>query len=345
MKTIRIACFSAQGEKLGKALQIGEVTRFPCGKTLSDWTREGFRETQALIFIGACAIAVRSVAAFLESKLTDPAVLVIDELGEYVIPILSGHIGGANELAQELADRIDASAVITTATDRRHTFAADSWAVQMGLGIVNPEAVKSISSSLLDGQEIVLSVRDTEEKHVHSSRSQVISAPGQCGQRPDSQTMRELRLVPQNIVVGAGCRKGTDPEYLEFCFHDFCGRHDIEPASVGCLASIDLKREERALVQLGIRRKIPFLTYSAQELMSVKGEFTASGFVQQTTGADNVCERAAVCACIHAEGGTPAKHIENDGILICRKEVYEGVTLAAARLGTVRRWQWTEDCT
>ena len=159
MEMIRIACFSAQGERLGRTLGMGSVTRFPGACSLADWTQAGFENAQALIFIGACGIAVRAIAPFVKSKRHDPAVVAMDETGAYLIPILSGHMGGANHLAEELAARTGGHAILTTATDRRGTFAVDSWAQESGFGIVNPEAVKTFSAAVLDGEEIVLSIR------------------------------------------------------------------------------------------------------------------------------------------------------------------------------------------
>ena len=92
--------------------------------------RESFSSADALIFIGACGIAVREIAPYLASKKTDPAVLCIDEKMQFVIPLLSGHIGGANDLARRLAAALSASAVITTATDVNGKFAVDAWAAK-----------------------------------------------------------------------------------------------------------------------------------------------------------------------------------------------------------------------
>ncbi len=339
MRDIRIACFSACGEHLGEDLGLGKVTRFPGEASLKDWTQAAFSEADALIYIGACAIAVRAIAPFIKSKLSDPAVIALDETGAYVIPLLSGHIGGANKLAREIAERIQGCPVITTATDRRHTFAADSWAVEHGLGVINPEAVKTISSAVLEGQEIVLSVRDR-------SREALTDTGRGSLERGQWHSHRELHLVPRNIVAGIGCRKGTDPNYLETCFLDFCRKHSIEPASVGWVASVDLKSEEPAILQLSAGRKMPFLTYSAERLMKVRGNFTASEFVLRTAGTDNVCERAAVCAAEELAGrrrletSAQEEWIFTGGELICPKEIYEGVTLAAVRLNTAVSWQW-----
>ena len=318
MREIRIACFSDLGEMLARRLGTGEVTRFPGSSTLSEWTEEGFRSSDALIFVASLGIAVRSIAPFIESKLTDPAVLAIDETGAYVIPVLSGHIGGANVLAGRIAQMIGAHPVITTATDRRHTFAADSWAAENGFGIVNPEAVKAFSAAVLYGDEIVLRIRKACAEN--------------CCASP------ELKLIPRTVVIGAGCRKGADLIQMEKCLHEFCKRHGIEPQSICCIASIDLKKNEPALKQLAARRKIPFLTFHAQELMEIKGDFASSEFVLRTIGADNVCERAAVRAAIEMDGADL-----NSGVrerLFVRKESFEGVTLAAARREVIRSWEW-----
>ncbi len=305
---IRIVCFSEMGEALGKKLELGEVTRIRHQGPISlgRWTEDGFREADALIFIGACAIAVRAIAPFVSSKLTDPAVLVIDETGRFVISLLSGHIGGANALAKIAAQKTGAIEVVTTGTDRRNTFSADSWAAENGFGIINPKAVLGISSAVLDGKELVLSVRDKEGN--------------------DEKTPEELVLVPRMLVLGAGCRRGTDPERMKQAFQDFCEAHKILSARIGAVASIDLKKDEPALWQLAGSLKAPFLTYSAKELAGVEGTFSSSDFVLRTAGVDNVCERAAVKA--------------SGGKLILAKEVYEGITFALAKAEHVTRWIW-----
>ena len=329
MRKICIACFSALGEALGQSLEMGEVTRFPGEASLQEWTKDRFDSADALVFIGACGIAVRAIAPFVKSKLTDPAVVVVDESGTYVIPLLSGHTGGANDLARRIAGQLQAHLAVTTATDRRGTFAADSWARENGFGIVNPEAVKAISAAVLDGDEIVLGIhRKGEERKPSGDRVQIV---------------QPLRLVPRTVVIGAGCRRGISPEHLESCFQDFCRRHEIEPASISCLASIDLKKEEPALKKLARKHRVPFLTYSAGQLMELEGDFTLSEFVMEQTGADNVCERAAVRALFDLDpNGVEKKYFRQNASdhLTLRKEAFEGVTFAAARASTPGCWEW-----
>ena len=109
-----------------------------------------FSSMDALIFVGACGIAVREIAPYVKSKKTDPAVVCIDEAGRFVIPLLSGHIGGANALAVELAEKLGATAVVTTATDVRGKFSVDAWAARHGCAISDMGLAKVVSAAILE---------------------------------------------------------------------------------------------------------------------------------------------------------------------------------------------------
>ena len=161
---IKILSFTEKG--LEKAKMIAKLTDAKaerCQKgTLKAWTKEAFSQADAILFIGAVGIAVRAIAPYVKSKLTDPAVLTMDEQGRYLIPILSGHIGGANELALELAEKLQAQglqtqAIISTATDLNGLFAVDVWAKKQNCHIYNPEKIKELSGKLLRGEEIKVS--------------------------------------------------------------------------------------------------------------------------------------------------------------------------------------------
>ena len=122
------------------------------GLSLSDWTRQQFAEKNAIVVIGACGIAVRMIAPFVSDKLSDSPVVVADEAGTFVIPLLSGHMGGANELAEQIAGQIGGIPVITTATDVNHTFSVDLFAKKCGLSIYNREGIAKVSAKILDGK-------------------------------------------------------------------------------------------------------------------------------------------------------------------------------------------------
>ena len=121
---------------------------------LKNGQEEDFEDCDAIVFIGACGIAVRSIAPFVKSKKIDPAVVVVDEQGQFAISLLSGHIGGANELTEEIAEILRAQSVITTATDLNDKFAVDVFAKKNGCFISDMELAKEISAALLAGKEV-----------------------------------------------------------------------------------------------------------------------------------------------------------------------------------------------
>lgn len=157
-----IICFSPRGATLGqRILALEDVFTADWELTqcfgadhesLSDWTKRVFEPGNNLIFIGAAGIAVRAIAPYVRAKQSDPAVVVMDEKANWCIPILSGHLGGANLLADKLAKMTGAQAAITTATDVRGVWAVDSWAKREGLKVINPGKIKEISAGLLRGQ-------------------------------------------------------------------------------------------------------------------------------------------------------------------------------------------------
>ncbi len=160
---IRLIAFTDRGEGTARLIRDGlseptaEITVSRGGEDtpVSEWVRRYFYEADALIFVGAAGIAVRAVAPFVESKAYDPAVIAVDEYGKNVIPLLSGHLGGANRMSARIAGITGGNAVITTATDINASFAVDSWAAEQGLKVINPEYIKVISSAVLRGESIV----------------------------------------------------------------------------------------------------------------------------------------------------------------------------------------------
>ena len=207
-----------------------------------------------MIFVSSVGLAVREVAPHLKSKATDPAVLVLDELGRYVIPVLSGHIGGANELAKALAASLGAQAVITTATDINGRFSVDAWAVQNGCAIASLPLAKAVSAAVLEGDVPFLSdfpvVTDLPRGLAPGDTGALGVYIGVYEKTPFAKT---LRLVPRVVRLGIGCRKGTDEETIRAAVNEALAAHGIDRRAVKCAASIDLKAEEGAsrLLPLG----------------------------------------------------------------------------------------------
>lgn len=352
---ISMLCFSLTGQQTGERLAQGlreadnEVSLEWKSKYLPDsidgsigkWTEQQFQEAEGIVFIGACGIAVRSIAPLVASKKSDPAVLVIDECGKFAIALLSGHLGGANALAQEAAEILGAQPVVTTATDLHGRFAVDVFAKRNQCAIFHMKAAKEASAALLAGKSIgfysevpwegelpeglLLCDRNGVPIKEESRKETTLGADTEKPEigvavsifkdcLPFAST---VQVVPGIAVLGMGCRRHKDAAGILEAALSCLAAKQIYREAVACVASIDLKKEEPGLLALAERWKIPFVTYEERELLEVPGEFTPSAFVKQVTGVDNVCERSAVLASGH-------------GTLIQRKTGANGVTTALA---------------
>ncbi|WP_419078827.1 cobalt-precorrin 5A hydrolase [Phascolarctobacterium faecium] len=175
-----------------------------------------FSSMDALVFVGACGIAVREIAPYVQSKKTDPAVLCIDERGQFVIPLLSGHIGGANALAVRLAERLDATAVVTTATDVHGRFAVDAWAARQGCALSDMGLAKAVAAEILERDVPLCSQFPITGALPEGTCAGESGALGIfIGWRVRSPFTRTLRLIPRVLHVGIGCRRGTAAEAVE----------------------------------------------------------------------------------------------------------------------------------
>ncbi|MBE5865050.1 MAG: hypothetical protein E7292_02395 [Lachnospiraceae bacterium] len=296
---------------------------------VGQWAQEQMAKKHALLFIGACGIAVRAIAPYITDKLHDSPVLVMDENGEYIIPILAGHMGGANEIAMQIALKTGAIPVITTATDLNHKFAVDVFAKKNGLHIVNKDGIATVSSKVLAGKTITLSVergRVVEGSRIPEGIEIVSYPPKQVVDilitAEEKVNAGGLCLRPREYIVGMGCRRGKEPEKIADYIQQKLDMVGISKEQVYALASIDKKKDEEGLIAWCRNANVPFGIYTAEELEAVEGDFKASDFVKEQVGVDNVCERAALRAC------------GKDGRLILHKQAEDGMTIAIAR----REW-------
>ena len=299
--------------------------------TLNHWTEKRFCDSESIIFISACGIAVRSIAPFVKSKQTDPAVVVIDETGAFAVSLLSGHLGGANELTEQAAKILGAQAVITTATDRNKRFAVDVFAKQNNCVIADMKLAKEVSAALLFGEPVGFYSEFPCEgelpKGLVTDWGEDVPRLGVCitlhkDRRPFAQT---LYLIPQVLTAGVGCRRGTEAAAIEAVIEKICEQAGIFSEAIGHAASIDLKKNERGLLQYCREHGLAFAVFSAEQLKEVNGNFTGSAFVERVTGVDNVCERAAVLGSAKEEAGA----------LLCGKYAEDGVTAALAQ----KKWR------
>ena len=320
--------------------------------TLDGFVKENFHRGNVLIFIGAAGIAVRAIAPYIEDKTKDPAVIVIDEEGKNVIPLLSGHIGGGVREAKKISELLGANLVVTTASDVSGEFAVDVFASENGFAISDMKKAKKFTARLLEEKEAVYEVdaeiagmpsydvdtgysnvvrqladgecygsdaKDTDNAELDESAKETdIEKSKACftiSFRKDKSESGVLNLIPKCIVIGVGCKKGTPYEKLLAFVEDKLSEHNIDKRAVSVLASADIKKEEEGLIRVAKGLGAEFKVFSSDVLMAQEGEFTASEFVKSITGADNVCERAvAACGCKK---------------ILVTKESFAGMTFAA----------------
>lgn len=327
-------------------------------ETVKACVDEYFEQVDAIVFVTASGIAVRSVAEHLTHKSKDPAIVCMDECGKHVISLVSGHAGGANALTQMLADVMWATPVITTATDVEGRFSIDDYAREHNLVVTDWAKAKAISAEVLAaGAEPVWIeepvVAQGEEKGACEIRKEQKSTGtdvgeiendgcenrvDECGNKICVQRLqigsyqvivtprdilpdeKTMQLIPRCIVAGIGCKKGTSSGKIEQAVQDAFAKAGLRMEALCAVASIDLKKEEAGLLEFCETWNVPFETYAAEELQAVPGTYSASEFVSGVTGVDNVCERSAV--------KYASEHGANDGELLLRKQAQDGVTVA-----------------
>ena len=320
--------FTEKGRQLAGRLAAalgGTARRCGASCSLEAWTAAHFSQSDGLVYVGAAGIAVRAIAPHLKSKTTDPAVVVVDECARYAIPILSGHLGGANDLARAIGRVCGALPVLTTATDVNGVFAVDEWAKRQNCLVLNPEQIKTVSAKLLAGGTVT----------VQSSWPIAGQPPRNVCQTEDRGadvlldihpgTGEKLHLVPRIAVLGVGCKKNVSFQTLETALAAFLTGAGVCEQAISAVASIDLKKNEPGLLAFCAAHGWPLKTYPAEQLREVEGQFTPSAFVKGVTGVDNVCERSAVLA----SGGT-----------LCQgKTARDGITMALALTPYQPNWR------
>lgn len=287
-----IISLTANGARIADKIsaKVGGQT-FAKGKdfeNLAELVAEIFSRFDGLIFVCAAGIVVRMIAPHIVSKLSDPAVLVVDERGQNVISLLSGHVGRANELALDIADALDANPVITTATDIVGKFSIDAIASKLGLVPEPKEVIKAINSAILRGEEVFVTAGDVR-----------------------------LNLIPQNLIAGVGCRRGTSSLKIFEALQRACAMIHQPIERVKLLATVDAKSDESGLISLAEVMDLKIRFFSNIELQRKIDEYklVESKFVTRTIGVGNVCEAAALCCVEGARFALP-------------KTSFKGVTVA-----------------
>lgn len=317
---------SAEGAQLGLRLKEalkGDITLYEhreCAsgavanyfkKTIT-LTSEIFEKYDGLIYIMAAGIVVRSIAAHVVSKASDPAVLCMDECGKHCISLLSGHLGGANKLTREVAAAIGAIPVITTATDMHEKKAPDDIARELMMRVEPLNALKPVNSIVAAGKRFLWFLDDQVEG-AESIQRRLIDKGISCAssdlmdenefdacviitERNVKCTKPYVYLRPKNLYVGMGCKRGTSETFIKKAFYEALERANAYTYQVVSLASVDLKSDEKGLLDFAKHIDRPIHFYTAEELRETEAEkhIETSKFVEKTIGVGNVCQSAAL---------------------------------------------------
>ena len=288
-----------------------------------------FYEYDAIIAIMASGILIRSIAPLVESKVTDPAVLNIDDNGNFVISTLSGHLGGANELAHKISGLIDATPVITTSTDVNKKLGIDVLAKDLYLTIDNTEEILYFNKAILEGHELSFTINPNKNfdylfEYLNNNTLEIdlsiyYSSKISVDEVHVEVDEHNIILKEKKIVVGIGCRRGKECEKIYDGLKKSLDDLNIMPSRVNMLTSAEIKKDEKGILELSDKLEIPveFVKIDKLKLFESR-DVTKSDFVYSKFGIYGVCEPSALIM-----AGFDSK-------LIYKKTSYDGVTISIA---------------
>ena len=276
-----------------------------------------YKEYDQLLFIMATGIVVRTLASVLEHKSKDPAIIVMDEKGHHVISLLSGHLGGANQLSKELSQITSGTPVITTASDVNGLLSIDMLAEKYDLILQDFDGAKDVTAVLVDGGTIQVIGMTVHEKQYTSDKGDAVLY---VGHDHKSYEQPSVQLKPKNLVLSMGCRRNTTVLELK----DFVMKSlDMFGYSSGCLIELTsawIKEDEAGLVELSNQLKIPFTTHTKESILIVSEQFEGSEFVYKTLGVSCVSE--------------PCGYLSSQqGLCLIKKRKHNGMTLSLWQRG------------
>ena len=297
---------------------------------LSDITKKAMKNSNGIIFISATGIAVRAIAPFLEGKDKDPGVVVVDLSCKYAINILSGHLGGGNELTIKVAEILKVQPIITTATDNLGIIGPDILAKENDLIIEDLKKTKYIASLLVDGKTVGIKddykelkigkgyeeIQDLREnciwithnlkfnyddnlisnelKNININRNIVSNEYNDCLNKQienkELDYSKILKLIKKDLILGIGCRRDTDYEKLYDFITNSLIKYNFDIKSVAAIVSVDVKKDETGIIKLAEKINCPFKTFTKQEIKTVQDKYEKSEFVLRTLGITGVCE-------------------------------------------------------
>jgi cobalt-precorrin 5A hydrolase / precorrin-3B C17-methyltransferase len=292
--------------------------------------KEHWTKGSGLVFVMAAGVVVRTIAPLLKDKRTDPAIVVLDELGEHAVSLLSGHVGGANALARDIAAHLHARPVITTASDASNLPSIDLWAEEQGLEIEDWKQLPPVATRLLDRGTLRLFSEvplDTPLQFVSTGDPDAADLIVTNRALSSCKTKHAVVIRPKNLVAGVGCNSNTSESEIEEAVKHVLDEEGFSHLSLRAIATIDKKGNEPGLCAFALGRGLPLLLFSPEELNQVPG-VSPSEAARKATGAQAVAEPSAIL-------GT------NGGELLMKKRRMGNVTVALASDGPGRELRST----
>ncbi|MNM30153.1 cobalamin biosynthesis protein CbiG [compost metagenome] len=282
---------------------------------LNEITKEAMEKAKGIIFISSTGIAVRAIATYLKGKTIDPGVVVVDAKGEYAISLLSGHLGGGNELAIKVSEILKAMPIITKATDSLGVKAPDMIAKENNLLISDIKKAKEISAFLIEGKKVVF---EDEDKIIDIPKGYIECTEGSenlpkvkvTNKISDSEA---LVLVRKNVILGIGCRKDVPKEKMLDFIRESLKEYGYREDSILKISTIDLKSKEEAILNISQVFSLPLEIHSRDEVRKIEHLFKCSDFVRKSIGVGAVAE-----PCVYLSGGEiVVERISKEGMTLC----------------------------
>lgn len=282
-------------------------------------TEKLMESCQAVIFIASTGIAVRSIAPFLKGKAIDPAVLVVDSCANFVISLVSGHLGGANELTLKVGEILEAQPVITTATDNLGITAPDVIAKHNNLIIEDLKKAKYIAAKLVDGKKVAFiddrvcipipkGYIDNEEE-----AEGAVYVTNRLQGDWKNKNFTSLKLIRRDIILGIGCKKDFDAEKMHKTVIQVLRENNIDIRAVDIVATVEIKKDEKAILELSKNLNAELKIFTLNEIKKIEDKYKGSDFVKKSIGVRAVCEPS-----VELSGGKfLTGKISCDGMTIC----------------------------
>ena len=305
-------------------------------KGLKEFIPQIFDKYEYLVFIMATGIVVRTIAPLVMSKFSDPAILVMDEKGNNIISLLSGHMGGANEMTLYMSDLLNSHPVITTATDVNKKSSLDMIAKKLNGHIDDfRDNVLKINSMLVNNEEVHLYIDGNykinhqgftlydEKTDLDKVRNLVVVTNKKdinkiLNKNIENLNEKIIKVTPKDIVIGVGCKKNTDSKHMKNSLIKFLAEYNIDINAVKEIGSIEIKKDEKAIIDLAKFLDVKFKTFSVEEISKVDYLYEKSDWVKKNVGVYSVSD--------------PVAHLLSEGRVIINKQKYDGITFSIGRI-------------